>query len=403
MRVLFLTTRLPHARVIGAHAIVYHRIRLLLERGHEVGLACFASPEQAADEGREWPGRLVDFRTLPDPSPAGPFRQAVRGGLHGVPPPFSLRTAPGMRELVGDMVARDRYAIVLAEFTAMGQYIHGNPYLPAARIVVSCHECAAVASQTRIDFYGYRLRGLTERVRRRFLRAYEFGLYRAADCVFVLTPQERYQLLGYAPDLRTAVIPSGVDTRYFAPPAAAVARDGIVFTGYYSHEPNRDAVMWFARQVWPSVRMGRKGLKLFIVGPDPSSDIADLARGDPDVAVTGEVADVRPYLHRAAAFVCPVRMGSGMRGKILEAMACEAPVVSTSLGAEGIPAQSGQNCLLGDDAQVMARQINLLLDDDPLRRKIVANARRLATERFSWDQIGDLLEASLNDVLTRRL
>lgn len=400
MRILVLTPRLPHSRVMSGDRLAYERIRRFVLRGHEVGLACFLRPgEEALAEA--WRGHLFEMSTLPAPSlgrrPAtdwarAPFRR---------PAPFGDWQAPAMFRLVGDMVERGRYQAVIAEFSEMGQYLHENPYLPAVRRVISVHQCAYVACQKRCELFGYGWRGAVERWRRLRLRRYEFNLYRAMDRVLVLTPQERYQIMRFAPDLRVSVVPNGVDTALFRPPERPPSPEGIIFTGFYSHEPNRDAVRWFCAQVWPKVREKHPSLVFFVVGPDPSPEIQHLAFKDPRIVVTGPVEDVRPFLARSAVFVNPVRMGSGMRGKILEAMAAGVPVVSTSLGAEGIPVQPGGNCVLADQADLMAAQINLLLEDPALRRSIAARARE-TVERFSWDRNEQRLEEVMADIVNRR-
>lgn len=400
MRILFLSPRLPHRRVRSGHAIVHQRILRLAARGHEVGLLSFINSSDLAyvDELRS---RIFRLETMPAPTPPAPAQRLWRA-LAGPPLPFRAWSSPPMMRRVGDLVEADRYEAVIAEFSVMGQFLYRNPWLPAARTVISCHQCATVASQKRCDLLGYTPAGLLERIRRDRLRAYEFQLYRAVDRVLVLTPQERYQLLNYAPDLRTAVIPYGVDTETFRPVSDGPPPDGLVFTGYYADEPNRDAVYWFMENVWPRLRSRHSGLKLYLVGPNPTPAMMGFARADSNVIVTGEVEDVREYLQRAFVFVCPVRMGSGMRGKILEAMASGTPVVTTSLGAEGIPAQPGENCLLADDPAFMAQQIDLLLSDAALRRMLAENARRMVVERLSWDLTVRRLEETLARLFERR-
>ncbi len=398
MKVLVVSPRLPHARAISGHVIVHQRIRRLVARGHRVGLAAFLDPADAPYVEELRP-HLADLRTVPDPS-VGRAAGAWRGRGSGVPWPFRAWASGEMRRVAGDLVERGRYDVVLAEFSAMGQFVCRNPYLPAVRRVLSCHQCATVASQTRATVLGYTVAGLRERLRRERLQRYEFDLYHRMDLVLTLTAHERYQLLSYRPDLHTAVVPSGVDTAYFTPAPPGTGRDGLVYTGHYSAEPNRDAVRWFASRVWPRLRDAHPRLTFFVVGPFPTPEFHEMSRRDPRIVVTGAVEDVRPFLHRALAFVCPVRLGSGMRHKILEAMACEAPVVSTSLGTEGIPAHSGENCLLADDATIMARQLELLLADPPLARALAAKARRMVTERLSWERSVDQLEEALEGMLS---
>jgi len=206
-------------------------------------------------------------------------------------------------------------------------------------------------------------------------------------------------MLNYAPDLRITVIPYGVDVAAFRPPEIETERRGLLFTGYYSDEQNRDAVLWFLRHVWPHVVARRPDTTFHVVGPDPTPAMRAMGEIDLRVRVTNRVPDVRPYLHRAAVFVCPVRMGSGMRGKILEAMAAGTPVVTTSVGAEGIPAVPGENCFVADDPVVMANHIEWLLADEGLRRRLAENARRVVAERFSWDYTISRLEETLERVL----
>ena len=127
----------------------------------------------------------------------------------------------------------------------------------------------------------------------------------------------------------------------------------------------------------------------------------DLARRDPRIVVTGWVEDIRPYLAKARVFVCPNRLGSGMRGKILQAMAAGVPVAATTVGAEGIPIQIGNTGFLADTPDILVQQVSLLLEDEKLRETIARNARAMVEERFSWDRGIDLLESVLHEVVGR--
>jgi glycosyltransferase involved in cell wall biosynthesis len=125
----------------------------------------------------------------------------------------------------------------------------------------------------------------------------------------------------------------------------------------------------------------------------------ELARQDHSIEITGEVDSVRPYFARADVFVCPVRMGGGFRGKVLEAMACGVPVVSTALGAEGLPASDGKNILLAETAPELARGVLRLLKDASLHQSIASEARELMVEHFSWQSGVRILEGVLEQVV----
>ncbi len=396
MKILFITTRLPHARVLSGHAIVHQRIRRLAERGHRLGLAVFSSEDDAEHLAgmRELVGELEVV-----PRPSGRRGWPGRGSL--APEPFRAHASRELSQRVGDLVERSRYDVVLAEFGVMGQALFWNPYLPATRTVVSVHHSLSIVNEKALKMGGWNLATARAWLTSGRVRRYELQLYRAMDRVLVLTPEERYGLLKLAPDLRITAIPSGVDTTYFQPTDSDNREQAVLFTGHYSEAHNLDAVRWFVRWVWPLLRRKMPSIRFYVVGPGLPPELRDLSRKDSSIVVTGAVEDVRPYLARARVFVCPVRMGSGMRGKILEAMAAGVPVVSTSLGAEGFPIQIGDNAFLADTPVIMAQQIEWLLGDSRLQASIAQNAREMVCQRFSWNRGIELLENTLQEVVRR--
>ena len=401
MKILFLSRRIPHRAVTGGHVIVYQRIRRLLMRGHQVGLCTFGEEAELAQADELRP-RLSDLEVLPPPRHLLAAHRVARLLGSGIPTYYyALRSADFMRR-VGDLVQQSKYDVVVAEFSAMGQYLYRNPYLPAVRKVISCHYSVAASYRQVADLMKYRPSGMLSAISLwRGLDTFELEMYRSVDRVLVLTAQERMGLLRQGSGLRLSVIPVGVDTEYFAP-RPEVTRDPIVlFSGHYEVDANRDAVLWFATRIWPLVRVQHPGVRFHVVGPSVTPLLRDLARRDPSIVVTGEVDDLRPYLNRAQVFVCPVRIGSGLRVKVLEAMAAGVPVVTTSLGAEGIPIQPGDTCLMADQPPMMASYISLLLQDEDLRTRMAQQARQLVSERFAWDRCMDQLEQVLGTVMRR--
>lgn len=401
MKILFLSRRIPHRAVTGGHVIVYQRIRRLAARGHQIGLMAFGE-EGEGHLASELKPLLADLDVLPPPRHLPGVHRLARMFGSGIPSYFFELRSPHFMRRVGDLVQQSQYDVVVAEFSAMGQYLYHNPYLPAVRKVISCHYSVAASYRQVADLMRYRPRGMLSAISLwRGLGTYELDMYRSVDRVLVLTAQERLGLLRQGSGLRLSVIPAGVDTDYFAP-QPEVTRDPIVlFSGHYEVEANRDAVLWFATRIWPLVREQHPGVRFHVVGPSVTPLLRDLARRDPSIVVTGEVEDLRPYLHRAQVFVCPVRIGSGLRVKVLEAMAAGVPVVTTSLGAEGIPIQPGDTCLMADQPPMMASYISLLLRDEELRNRLSLQARQLVSERFAWDRCIDQLESVLDDVMRR--
>ena len=163
------------------------------------------------------------------------------------------------------------------------------------------------------------------------------------------------------------VVPTGVDTSYFAPEASPADSRNLVFTGSMDWLPNEDAMVFFCREVLPLIRADEPGVTLSIVGRAPTPTVEKLADGH-GITVTGRVDDVRPYMRDAAVYIVPLRIGGGTRLKIFEAMAMGKAVVSTTVGAEGLPVTSGEHLLLADEPRTFARAVVRLLRDVGRRR-----------------------------------
>lgn len=400
MKILFLAPRLPHAAITGGNVVVRERIARLAARGHEVGLACFTSGDDLRHTD-EFKDQLVELQTRPMPKPSRLAARAVRLYASRIPPYFADYLDPELRRIVGEMVERGRYDVAIAEFSPMAQYLFRNPYLPAVRKIASCHYSVAASFRRVADIFKYRAKGVRSWLNIKTLQRYEIEMFRHMDRVLTLTAQERFEILHHDPTLRITAVPVGVDTGRFVPSATADREDALLFSGHYENLANRDAVMWFIHEVWPAVKVRHPNLKFYAVGPGATRSMQGLAQRDPDIIVTGEVTDIREHLRRARIFICPVRLGSGLRVKLLEAMAMGLPIVTTSLGGEGLPLHTGENCFIADDPKIMAGNIDLLLTDKELRHKISRNARVLATERFSWDHGINQLERICAEVCER--
>jgi glycosyltransferase involved in cell wall biosynthesis len=189
------------------------------------------------------------------------------------------------------------------------------------------------------------------------------------------------------------VLPNGVDLDYFAPRPQATPRDPatIIFTGKMSYHANTAAALDLTTQVMPHVWQQRPDAKLALVGKDPPAKLLALA-GDPRIAVTGTVADLRPYLAQATVAVSPIRYGVGIQNKVLEAMAMATPVVSTPQATTALQTQAGQDLLVADTAQDIAESILALLADGELRRRIGQAGRRYVETYHNWITIVEKLE-----------
>ncbi len=198
------------------------------------------------------------------------------------------------------------------------------------------------------------------------------------------------------------VIPTGVDSDYFAPSTAPVDPFRLVFTGSMDWLPNEDAAVYFCEQVLPRIRTAEPRVSLSLVGRSPTAAVRRLAETVPGVEVTGRVDDVRPHLARAALAVVPLRIGGGTRLKIYEAMAMGKAVVSTSVGAEGLPVLAGRDIAIADAPEAFAGEVLRLLRDPLARASVEKAARTFVSERYDWRAVAGSLEHAILATVARQ-
>jgi sugar transferase (PEP-CTERM/EpsH1 system associated) len=192
------------------------------------------------------------------------------------------------------------------------------------------------------------------------------------------------------------IVQTGVDTSFFTPMAAATKRAHLVFTGSMDWLPNVDGMQYFVRDVLPRIRKAEPDATLSIIGRSPTPAVKRLAL-DAGIEITGRVDDVRPHIAEGAVYIVPLRIGGGTRLKIFEAMAMGKAVVSTTIGAEGLPVTPGEHVVIADDPAQFARAVVDLIRDHEYRRRIEIEARRLVVERYDWSSVSRDFE----DALTR--
>ncbi len=321
-----------------------------------------------------------------------------------VPPPYINDRSRSMSRCVGNMMNREKYDLIIAEYSKMGQFLYRNRYLSSVRKIISCHHSPTVSMRKKLRLFGHGITAIADQLFINKTQQYEFQMYREMDRVLVLTAEEKNELLSYGLNVPVSVIPNGVNVDYFRRPGSVcVEHPSLLFTGFFADYANADAARWFLKKVWPALRSRHRDLHIYLVGPEPPRELQQMAAQDDRVVLTGRLDDVRPYLNRATVFVCPIRTGSGMRGKILEAMASKVPVVTTRIGSEGIDTKTGFNCFVADHEDEMVSDIELLLHDSLLRARMADRAYEMVAERYTWEYGVDRLEEIMKEVTGDRL
>jgi len=310
--------------------------------------------------------------------------------------PYSIRKyyRPHVARELDALVKKGNYDVIVCDFVCAASVI---PWDSPSHKVLFTHNVEAtiwkrhyeVASNPVWKFIAWREWRAMERA--------ENGHLRKADLVLAVSNADRDVFARVISPEKLRVIPTGVDIDYFAPRPAAEEENLLVFTGSMDWLPNEDGVFYFAKEILPRISQAVPAVRLIVVGRKPSRRLEALAAENNQIQLTGWVEDVRPHVARASACVVPLRVGSGTRLKIFEAMSMGKAVISTTIGAEGLPVDSGRHLLLADRPEDFAKAAVLLLQNKSERRRLGAEARTLVETKFSWASVASEFEHALHN------
>jgi polysaccharide biosynthesis protein PslH len=223
----------------------------------------------------------------------------------------------------------------------------------------------------------------------RKLRSFERRWVMRFPACLAVSDVDSQLLQEIAPHGQIHVVPNGVDTGFFEPPAGitSVKRSGILFAGNMDYRPNVDGAVFFCREIWPLVRQVLPQATLTILGAKQAPEVLSL-RDMPGVDVVNFVEDPRPYFWQAAVSVVPLRVGGGTRFKILESLAAGCPVVTTTVGVEGLDLQPGLDYLLADAPRAFAESTIRLINDKPLSERLASHGQQTVRGRYDWQVFG---------------
>lgn len=415
MRILFLTPQPPYPPNKGTSTRNYNLIKNVAAR-HEVHLLTFADSTangegagQSASAGEQMRSlmsqesldHLRPYCATLEAVPAPPRRSTAErlgAALLSSTPDLARRLASvEFRAQLAALLEQTPFDLVHVEGLEMAPHWLGLASAGAAfpKTVLDAHNAEYVLQRRAFTNDLLQPRRWPGAAYSLFqwpkLRRYEAMACRLAAGVVAVSKNDRRALRAIAPDKQMAVVPNGIDTEYFRPGQAPREKSTLVFTGTMDFRPNVDAVMWFCHRVFPRIRAEAPDAHFYIVGQRPRPEVQQLAQM-PGVVVTGSVADVRPYLWRAALCVVPLRVGGGTRFKVLEAMACGTPVVSTTLGAEGIRLRPAEHVILADATEEFAASALDLLREPERARAMAARGQAFAVANYEWKTlVGRLL------------
>jgi len=215
---------------------------------------------------------------------------------------------------------------------------------------------------------------------------YERVMCRRFDGIVTVSENDKAMLENEFGAENVFAIPTGVDTSYYSPNGMRPEPHSLIYVGSMDWLPNEDAMMFFAEQILPIIKLEIPHVTLTIVGRNPSDSLLRVLKRCPEITIVGRVDDVRPYMSQHCVFIVPLRIGGGTRIKVFEAMAMGKAIVSTSIGTEGLPLVNGEYVLLADTPPSFAEAVIRLLKNDRDRRRLEMAARTFVEKNCSWEK-----------------
>ncbi len=407
LRILWLKTELLHPVDKGGKIRTIEMLKRL-KRHHHITYMTLddgTAEKDAYARAKEYCHELicVPVRTARNSS-ARFYAELLRNLLSTLPYAIERYRNKAMRRAIAEQSRAGQYDLLVSDFLVSA--VNVPPRLPLPKVLFQ-HNVEAMIWRRRAENERHFAAKVYFALQWRRMVAFERRTCHAFDAVIGVSEQDcSIMRREYAVE-SIAAVPTGVDTDFFRPSGAfSPVSSKLVFTGSMDWMPNDDAVRFFIKEILPLVQTEVPEATLTVVGRDPSAALLNIARDHDKIIVTGRVDDVRPFIEEAACFIVPIRIGGGTRLKIYEAMAMEKPVVSTTVGAEGLPVSDGVDILLADDPREFAAAVVKLLRDENLAQAIGAKAAANVRGRFGWDRVAarfsELCERAICPQTTQR-
>ena len=392
MKLLWVKSDFLHPTTRGGQIRTLEILKRLHPR-NEVHYAAFDDPLQP--EGLR---RSAEYCTkaypvqhkVPPRRSLGFALQLAAGLVSRLPVSIGRYRSAAMRALLGELVQRERFDAVVCDFLTPA------PNLPdMEKAILFQHNVETMIWKRHAKNAATRIERAYLRLQERRIQEYEQEMCRKARRIIAVSDIDAQLMQSMFGVRDIYVTPTGVDTEYFAPPPQTAAVADLVFLGSMDWLPNIDGMRYFQTSILPLLRRERPDCSVTIVGRNPAREILRLAEADPKITVTGTVPDVRPHLWGARISIVPLRIGGGTRLKIYESMAAGIPVVSTTVGAEGLDVSHPENIRIADTPDAFAEQCLELLRREDARIRCAQAGRRLVVDRFGWDSIARHFEGLL--------
>jgi polysaccharide biosynthesis protein PslH len=382
MKILFVTQIFPYPPVSGGPIRSLNILKHLC-KSHEVTLLSFIRAESELDNSRPL-SSLCEVRTCKIRRSASrnawfALQSLVKGSSFMIGRDWE----PNMQRMLDELLQTQSFDLIYVDHLQMAQYVSA---VKGIRKILDEHNVEWRIIERMSHFEGNLLKRAFARLEWRKLKKYELAACREFDAVFTVSEEDETTLESQGIDNVTTV-PIGVDMDEFRKVDLNLNSKTILSLGTMSWPPNIDSMHYFCNEIYPLIKKKHRDVKLVIAGNNPPASIRALAAKDSSITVTGFVEDTRALASDCAAFIVPLRIGSGVRVKILNAMAMGLPIVTTSVGCEGMSVENGYNVVVADSPEEFAGAVNSLIELPDFRTNIAVHAQSLVLQKHAWHDI----------------
>ncbi len=381
MKILFVTPRFPYPPLKGDQVVPYHRLRIL-NRRHEITLLSLYDKEDEIAGLDNLKPFCKAIHTVILPQWRSVMNVALKGPFTSLPLQALYYWFNAFKKRIDELLAENSFDLIHAYMLRVAPYLSDV----SAPKVLELIDSMQLNLERRVAMERIPKRWLFQEELRRIVH-YERNIGDYFDQMIVVSEKDRALI----PNKKVRVIPNGVDTELFKPQSKESKEPAIVFSGNMGYFPNESAVIWFVEKCFRRIKKEIPDAKLVIAGNNPSSKIKKL--GDNlSIFVTGFVESMVDELNKAQVAIAPMQSGSGMQFKILEAMSCNLPVVTTTLGLGDIKARPGEEICVADTAEDFAETVVTLIKSPEMADRIGRKAREFVMHNHSWENAASQVE-----------
>jgi len=394
MKILIILPYIPTPPTFGGALRNYHILKHLTQN-HDVKVAGFygsGSPEEFLEYFPELKDRIYFVN------------RRWKGKRTRLVQVFSLFTSHSswyytgysneLMSIVKNLASNENFDIIQAESPVMARY---QPDGFHALRIMDAHNVEHDNLRRMAEVSESRIMGLYYSINYPKIKNEELFVAEKQDAIFTTSNRDKSLFDKEIPNVKKFVIPNGVDTDYFKSNIQECEPNALVFTGLMEYAPNADGILYFLDSIFPRIQRQIPDIKIYVVGKKPPKALKD--RENSNIVVTGFVEDVRPYIERASVYVVPLRMGGGTRLKVLEALSMKKPVVTSSIGCEGIDVIHNETALIKDKPDEFADSVVKLVKDKGLRSRLSKAGYEFVKEHFDWRVIGKNIDHAYNSLI----